>query len=234
MTEPSRLLRGEATAFERRLLEAAVNERPPAELFASMEQALTGSAVAAKAGASASATSALGYAALAALAAGGAVVALVLLREPPSAPTPPPREVPARAVTAPGPDVTARAPEPVVEPLPEVVDEPRREVVNELPRAPQRAVKASSSSELRDEIRLMDRARAALRSGAPDQALSLLGRYTQRFPNGAFRQEATVLELEALERAGQRRKASSLAQKFLDEHPESPHVERVGRTASGK
>jgi hypothetical protein len=38
--------------------------------------------------------------------------------------------------------------------------------------------------------------------------------------------------VEALDRLGRRKKASSLAREFIDAHPESPHVERVGRALS--
>jgi TolA-binding protein len=163
------------------------------------------------------------------------VVALVALREPAPELGSRPQESPARAVEVPAPaPIEPVQPETPRELVNEVAPAPQEKQGDETAPAPRKAVKASSVSELRDEIRLMDQARAALRAGSADKALALLARYAQRYPEGAFRQEATVLQLEALERAGQRSKASSLARKFLDEHPESPHVERVGRAVGDK
>jgi TolA-binding protein len=221
------LRHGDATPFEQELLDAASVERPPAELLASMQRALETSTIAGNAGVGAAATSSVGYVALAALAAGGAVVALLALREPARDLRTTPVSAPAQVVEAPAMPkfaVESNAPPRVERAAPVPA---RRAIAVPVPAARPTA----SVSELRDQIRLMDQARAALRSGATDNALSLLSRYTQRFPNGAFRQEATVLQLEALERAGERGKASSLARKFLNEHPESPHVERMGRAA---
>ena len=42
---------------------------------------------------------------------------------------------------------------------------------------------------------------AALASGAPARALSILDEYAARFPHAAMAPEATVLRIEALERA---------------------------------
>jgi TolA-binding protein len=220
------LRQGEATAFEQQLLDAAIGERPPGELFASMQRALETSTIAGNAAAGTAATSSIGYLAIAALAAGGAVVGLLALREPPAEVRTVPVSAPARVIEAPA------LPSPAIQPksAPAVERAAPAPVRRQAP-----AVKpAASPSELRDQIRLMDQARAAVRAGSTDSALSLLTRYTQRFPDGAFRQEAAVLQLEALERAGERGKASSLARKFLNEHPDSPHVERMGRAAQDK
>jgi outer membrane protein assembly factor BamD (BamD/ComL family) len=85
----------------------------------------------------------------------------------------------------------------------------------------------SASGDLREEIRLLDQARAAVRTGANLQALKLLEKYERRYPRSQFRQEAQVLRVEALARSGQKQAAAALGKKFVAEHPESPHVERV-------
>jgi outer membrane protein assembly factor BamD (BamD/ComL family) len=87
---------------------------------------------------------------------------------------------------------------------------------------------------LREEIRLLDQARAAVRAGTFEQGLKLLERYDRRFPRGQFRQEAQVLRVEALERSGKKDAAFVLGKKFLAEHPESPHVERVESVTGSK
>jgi hypothetical protein len=219
--DPEPLLRGEGTAFERQLLDAAARERPSAEMLGSMQQTLGIGASAAKVGASGSLVA---YAAVAVLAVGGAVIGLASLRDPP------PPVAPAALVR--------RAPPaelPAALPLPSPSQSPGASVMaaagrrNEPALAAQAPSKRATTDDLRDQIRLVDEARAALRSGAAERAAGLLERYAQRFPRGAFRQEVAVLRVEALERQGERRKASTLAREFLESHPDSPHSERVGR-----
>jgi TolA-binding protein len=222
MTDPARLFEGEATEFERELLGAAANERPSPELIGSLEQALGIGAAGANAAAGAG-LSFSGYAALAALTMGGAAIGWVALRGPVA---PAPVEL---ARTAP----TAAKPPAVAAPV-ATNPAPRAVAASEPAAAPKRApaaAKSAAADELRGEIRLIDAARSALRAGSPEQARQLLEKYAQRYPNGSFRQEAAVLRVEALERSGQRAKASSLARQFLEEHPESPHVERLERAA---
>jgi hypothetical protein len=85
----------------------------------------------------------------------------------------------------------------------------------------------TSEGELRDEIRLLDGVRASLRSSDPRAALSALDDYRQRFPRGAFGQEAAVLRIEALAVAGQKTAAATLAKAFIAAHPSSPHIDRL-------
>jgi TolA-binding protein len=93
---------------------------------------------------------------------------------------------------------------------------------------------ASVAPDLREEIRLLDQARAAVRAGEGSQALSLLSKYARRYPRGQFRQEAQVLRVEALKLSGNQQAAVALGKKFVAAHPESPHVERVERATGAE
>ena len=68
--------------------------------------------------------------------------------------------------------------------------------------------------------------------GAARTRLKLLARYRQQYPAGQFRQEALVLRVEALELAGKPEAAQALGKRFLSDHPESPHAERVERVTA--
>lgn len=227
MSDPRPLHDEGATSFERQLLDAAVRERPSPEMLASMQSGLGLGATAAKATTGAAGTFA-GYAAITLLAVGGAVIGLVSLRDvsPAAKPVAPvhqveravPIVVPAPVVPVPAapsaalpaaagvaPDAASPSPEPTVR------------------------ARARPKSDIRDEIRLVDQARSSLRSGSAERAVTLLDQYVQRYPRGAFRQEVAVLRVEAFERLGERRRASALAREFLNQHPESPHSERVSK-----
>ena len=62
---------------------------------------------------------------------------------------------------------------------------------------PQPAHVAPTSASLREEIRLIDSARFAVKKQDGARALGILDQYARRFPNGAFTQEARVLRAEA-------------------------------------
>ena len=63
------------------------------------------------------------------------------------------------------------------------------------PRAPSHV--APTSASLREEIRLIDSARIAVKKNESARALSILDQYARRFPAGTFREEARVLRAEA-------------------------------------
>jgi outer membrane protein assembly factor BamD (BamD/ComL family) len=95
------------------------------------------------------------------------------------------------------------------------------------------ALKAAAPSpvvNLRDEVALLEQVRAALRGGQVETALRRLARYDARFPQGALREEAVVLRMEALKASGQDAAASELRTQFLLDHPDSPHQARVKNT----
>ena len=229
MKDPRRLLEGDGTDFERALLGAVADERPPADLERRMRIGigLVGAGVGASAVAKAAPAS-WGQAVVASivaagLAVGGAFVAFGGSEEPeppapPSVPAPPPAPEP--APEAEEATVAEPAPEPV-----KASDLPAKPS----PKAAEPAKKGATAPDVEEEIRLLDQARSAVRGGSSSQALALLKRYEQRFPRGQLRQEVAVLRMEALYQSGDKERASALGRKFLSEHPNSPHVERVER-----
>jgi hypothetical protein len=212
MSDPERMLEGGGTAFERELLGSLAKERPGRVLSRRMRQGLvlSGVLVSAKAGMAS-------WVVLAGFVTAGATAGVVAFT----------RDAPQAALPVLAPKLEApRAPKaepPPVERPPAVVTVP------DAVKAPNVAPPAASSGDLREEIALLDRARAAVQSGDGRKALSLLALHQRKFPRGEFRQEVTVLRIEALTGTGQAATAAALGKKFLAAHPESPHAERIER-----
>jgi hypothetical protein len=207
--------------FEQRWLSAARAEEPPPEVVSRIERALGIGAPAPLAAPSSNAAAAakpglsgLKIAALSALGVGGAV-GLVLLLSRPSSPPP---------IAAP----PAVEPPPVVEHAASPHEErgPAPPTAAIAPAA-ERPAGAAGPGALRDEIALIDGARAALAAGAPDHALTLLERYRARHPHGMLLPEALAMRIEAIDRSGDHARARSLARAFLAEYPHSPLAQRV-------
>lgn len=97
---------------------------------------------------------------------------------------------------------------------------------------PAPAPSESVASSVPTELAALQQARAALASGDAPQALELLDAYGARFPHGAMAQEATVVRIEALVRAGDRDAAHRAADAFLGAYPQSPYADRI-RTLLG-
>jgi outer membrane protein assembly factor BamD (BamD/ComL family) len=74
---------------------------------------------------------------------------------------------------------------------------------------------------------MLERARGAMASGNPAQALAVLDTYTDRFPYPALLPEATVLRIEALTKAGDPSAARRAADAFLAANPASPYADRI-------
>ncbi|WP_394842873.1 hypothetical protein LZC95_38100 [Pendulispora brunnea] len=87
--------------------------------------------------------------------------------------------------------------------------------------------KTERRSSLLEEMALLDAARASIAAHAPARALATLDDLEHRFPQTTFREEATVLRIEALHAAGDRARAESLARAFLEAHPKSAYARRV-------
>jgi hypothetical protein len=90
---------------------------------------------------------------------------------------------------------------------------------------------APSDAKLRDEIRILDRARAALRMRSSQQALQELRHYFESHPHGMLEPEAAVLRIEALRENGDRVQAAAASREFLARHPDGPLADRVRRLA---
>ncbi len=122
--------------------------------------------------------------------------------------------VQAPAAPAPAPIVLSAAPAPSA--IPETRGAARRNVPV-----------AAAADRLRDEARALDGARALLALGDASGALTRLGDYERRFAGGSLREEALLLRIESLARAGDRSTAAALARRFLATYPASVHVERI-------
>ena len=243
MKDPGRLTARDTTFFEHRLLDAARNDRIPDAMKQRMSHGLNlGAAAAGGSGAAAvfslktGAFLVLGTAALAGL------VGVVLGRGSATRD----RRVSVAAPLA----AHGVASAPVVQQVKEEVkeeakEEAEQEVKDATPAVSPEPALASSSlrrrpvppapaprsrgADLREEIGLLDSARAALNAGAPDRSLGLLDRYDRRYPNGTFGPEALALRIEALSSAGDTSRARALARQFLSQHRDSPLAERVER-----
>jgi hypothetical protein len=88
-------------------------------------------------------------------------------------------------------------------------------------------VRNAADSALSEELRAVERVRAALAAGDASAALHGLERYESASHPGRFRIEADVLRIEALTRLGKIAQARALADTFLSKHPGSPYVRRV-------
>jgi hypothetical protein len=101
-----------------------------------------------------------------------------------------------------------------------------------VPEPPSPAVTEGLST-LTAEALAIDRARRALTSGSPDQAIELLDRYERESPTHALLPDARALRIQAEKARGNDVVAKKLAEKFLSLHPNDPHAERVRRVLSG-
>lgn len=232
-TDP-RLLDSSATDFESSLLKAAIVEAPTQELSAKMLMPLaTGAAVATAAGGAkllkGAAAKWLGTGATI-LAVGGAYYLGTTPGDvpPESKPPAPPsivEAVPADPDVGPSDESTPQAPPTGGEET--VVDVPPRAV------GPAPSLGKKSPSTLAEEMQLLDRARAALKSRKdPEEALRLLNTYEHKYPRGALRQEATVLRVSALEESGARDRADALKSEFLKDNPKSAHKKQLENGSS--
>jgi hypothetical protein len=240
--DPSeRLLSSNATDFERRLLEAALQKRPSPAASARMARAL-GVSVAAAGTAAATTSLAAGAAASKVTAAAATVTwpwisigviglvvagAVVGTRaghrdrtrdaehhlQLASAPaTATPPSAPDPSVTAEPTAVASRSSPHIVAPSPH-----------------SRA--AATAGELGEQIAFVDSARAAMSSGASRRALEILRRYQDKYPTGSFRPEATAIKVEALMKLGREAEGRALAERFLAEHRGTLLARRVADVA---
>jgi len=85
----------------------------------------------------------------------------------------------------------------------------------------------SAPASLSDELGSLKLASSALSSGDPRAALAALDRYDHVLKGKVMRAEATLLRIEALARTGQTGAASTLAQRFVEQNPGSPLVDRA-------
>jgi hypothetical protein len=82
-------------------------------------------------------------------------------------------------------------------------------------------------SRLEEEAALLNRARAELGAGKLAEAFATLESSRERFSAPELHQEREALTIELLYRSGQRAQAVVRAERFLAQHPESPHVAKI-------
>jgi hypothetical protein len=230
---PERLLEADATAFERRMLDAALRKKPSPDASARMARALgvtltaaaagtatTGAAVAANAAASKATAAAGGSALWPWVSAGvvGLVVAGAVVGTRVGGDAPKPQAAPP-ALTAPAP------PRPGL-PETDVVAEPAPRAV-----APTQRSRAATAGDLRDQVAFIDSARSAMLAGSSRRALEILNRYQDKYPAGSFGPEATALKVEVLMKLGREAEARALAERFVAEHRGSLLARRVASVA---
>lgn len=85
----------------------------------------------------------------------------------------------------------------------------------------------TAAGALSAELRPLDRARQALRSGEPHVALRALAEHQQRFPGGALWKEAVLLEVEARLEASEVVRARTVAQRVMAVDPTGPYAARL-------
>lgn len=194
MKEPKRLLSHGATDFERQLLRAVVSERPSALLRSRMQRGLGlvgplawASNVKAMFGTTASKVT--GGIAVGLVVAGG-FAAVQLMPDSTAAPA---SAAPVELSPLPAPEASAPLPAPA-EPAPTVAVE-----TSAARPAPALEAPAADSDDgrLREEIALIDAARAALQRGDRARARASLSTYRERFPDGILSREANVLRRRA-------------------------------------
>lgn len=248
MNDPAPLLQTERNAFTRRLLEEAQKERPSSELSARM---LVGVSAVASLGtltstaktaensvpppasllASEATSAAIGSKILVGIVAGLAGVGLLAFLSlpetrdaqegmPPSSTLTPQRSPETVALESDQERETlVDAPAPLA---PETASDDVREV-------PASARAPGKKDHLHQELALLDAARHGLAQGEAKEALRLLKQYSQRFPQGKLKQEATVLRVKALEAQGNASEATRISEEFLRDNPDSAHKRRLGR-----
>jgi hypothetical protein len=104
--------------------------------------------------------------------------------------------------------------------------------VEKTPSAPPPSLAASGHAGLREELRLIDSARAALAAGKHDQALRQLAAYGSVSTTGILDREARVLRIEALVKSGKLQQARLLADAYLAAHPNDLHARRLRELSS--
>jgi hypothetical protein len=144
------------------------------------------------------------------------------LRPAPVPPAPTRTEAPQAVVAAPKAKPAAAV---VAAPAPEASPLPPVEQPISAPRA--RSVTSAAGSDLSEQIRLIEAARAGVASRDAKAALSALDGYAAKFPRGSFGQEALVLRIRAVEQTGDSARASAMAKSFIARFPSSPHVARL-------
>lgn len=223
MRDPTRLLNSAVSESEFRLLRAGSLEEPPPEALqrlaatlgvrpSAVELPAPGTGNPAAAARVATLGSKLSSGVIAGSAAGAALLLGATLwlatRSTDAGPAPAPAAH--RAVESRLP--AAETPGSGADPAPAVAAQPAQTVAGDV---------------LAEEIARLDAIRHLLAANRLAPALSALQSYERDYAGGSLRQEATLLRIEALQRAGRRAEARVLAERYLADNPDSPHGPRI-------
>ena len=220
------------TAFERRLLESAREDAQPSDVEAAWARLAGGlgavsldlggapvrlpTPVEATAGRTAFAAR---WMLVGAIAGSGLTGALLMGRRPsPAAPPAVERAVPPTAQTGSPPASVVQRP---------AAEEAPHPAKHRLAHASVPAHRAAELSTLAAEVSRLDTARVAIVSGDYDEAMRLIARYHEDFPNGALAPDADVVALEAAAAKHDRAEVARRAASFLARYPNDPHTARV-------
>lgn len=223
MRDPTRLLNSALSEPELRLLRAGSSEEPPPEALRRLAATLGVRApVVQPSPAGSSVTGALATKLpLATILASATGAALVLgatlwlsMRSTEAEPAPAARTAAPHVVES--QPRAAEVEAPAVEPAPVAARQP----------APRAA--------LAEEIARLDAVRQLLAANQLAPALAALQSYERDYAGGSLRQEATLLRIEALQRAGRRAEARALAERYLADNPDSPHGPRIRALVYGR
>jgi len=100
------------------------------------------------------------------------------------------------------------------------------------PSSSEAAAPTAAPSGLSAELQLLNAAQAALRDGRGAQALALLQRYDQAFPQGQLLGERLAAEVFAACQVGNRARASQAAERFLHQDARSVLAGRVRQSCA--
>ncbi len=247
MTEPNRWLKDGAPEGVARLLEAARREQPaPAGLRRTLVGLGIGASAAGIAGKSFAATAAgasiskavlisaakwAGVGLLATVSVVG-VVRVVQRSEQPVSGGQNQRARAAASVAVAPSDERAASSKPTVAPVleqpAEVRVKPRPAAASPVARPAEPAAEAPiDADKLAEQVKVVDRARAALAQGRPAETLAILNDYESRFSERQLGPEALYLRVEALLATGQREAARKVAERLLALAPQGPHSARA-------
>jgi hypothetical protein len=227
----------EDAAFERRLLESACEDAQPRDVDEAWARFASGLATAlpepgggpgrlparvAEAGARTAWASAAKWILVGAIAGSGVTGALLRGRRLSADERPPiERTVPPAAQV----DRAAGLREPAVE-RPADLEAPRA-AKHRLAQAAAPAHRTATPSTLAEQVSRLDTARVAITSGDYDEAMRLIERYHDDFPDGALAPDADVVGLDAAAAKDDRAEVGRRARSFLARYPNDPHTARV-------
>jgi hypothetical protein len=223
------------TAFEDRLLESARGDAQPRDVDEAWARFAGGLATVlpdpggapgrlparvAEAGARGAWASAAKWILVGAIAGSGLTGALLRGRRPSA------DERPAVERTMPpAAQVDQVAPEPVLERA--AGPEAPRAAKHRLAHAAAPAHRTATASTLAEQVSRIDTARVAIVSGDYDEAMRLIERYHDDFPDGALAPDADVVGLDAAAAKDDRAEVARRARSFLARYPNDPHTARV-------